>query len=59
MAKAEEKPQKVKLNCGCEYEDHGWLLIRLKECPKHRKKRTTPPPKRPKAECVRAGGRYD
>ncbi|MCW3986320.1 MAG: hypothetical protein NWE91_07945 [Candidatus Bathyarchaeota archaeon] len=54
-----KSPKTVKLKCGCEYEDHGWMLIRLRECPRHKKQRTTPKPKRPKAECVRAGGRYD
>jgi|GEM_PF-3233610 len=54
-----KSPNTVKLKCGCEYEDYGWMLIRLSECPKHKKQRTTPKPKRPKAECVRAGGRYD
>ncbi|MCW3981071.1 MAG: hypothetical protein NWF11_06310 [Candidatus Bathyarchaeota archaeon] len=49
----------IKLQCGCEYEDRDWMLIRVSECAKHRKQRTTPKPKRPKAECVRAGGKYD
>ena len=49
----------IKLECGCEYQDEGWILIRLQECQKHKKQRTTPKPKRPKAECVRAGGKYD
>jgi len=39
-------PKTVKLKCGCEYKDHGWMLIRLRECPRHKKQRTTPKPKK-------------
>jgi hypothetical protein len=43
----------VRLPCGCEYQDKGWILMRLNECDYHRRKRTTKRPYRPKAECVR------
>ena len=49
----------VRLKCGCVYEDYGFMLVRVKECPEHHRRRTTPKPKRPKAECVRAGGAWD
>lgn len=41
------------LPCGCVYEDLGFLLIRIKECQYHKRKRTAKRPYRPKAECVR------
>jgi len=44
--------------CGCEWEINGDIWTCTKRCDKHSK----PPKKRPfrpKAECVRAGGRWD
>jgi hypothetical protein len=43
----------VKLPCGCEYQDKGWMLTRVNECEYHKRKRATKRPYRPKAECVR------
>ncbi|MBN1358076.1 hypothetical protein JW988_04830 [Candidatus Bathyarchaeota archaeon] len=55
MTKKEDaQPDKtVRAPCGCEYQDKGWLLTRVKECEYHKRKRTTKRPYRPKAECVR------
>ena len=39
--------------CGCVYQDKGWLLTRITECKRHKKRRTRKRPFRPKAECVR------
>jgi hypothetical protein len=47
------------LPCGCKYEDHGFLLVRVFECEEHRKQRTKKKEFRPKAECVRAGSAWD
>jgi predicted metalloprotease len=51
-----EKPEEkgiVTLPCGCKYQDKGWLLTRINECERHKRRRTTKRPYRPKAECVR------
>lgn len=48
-----DKSKNVKLPCGCEYQDKGWILTRLNECEYHKRKRTIKRPYRPKAECVR------
>jgi hypothetical protein len=55
MAKKDddETPKMVTLPCGCVYQDKGWLLTRIKECERHKRKRTQKRPYKPKAECVR------
>ncbi|XHH09768.1 MAG: hypothetical protein ACFCUE_03845 [Candidatus Bathyarchaeia archaeon] len=46
--------QKItRLPCGCVYQDKGWILLRINECERHHRRRTTKRPYRPKAECVR------
>ncbi|NLE06153.1 MAG: hypothetical protein GX638_15305 [Crenarchaeota archaeon] len=42
-----------KLPCGCEYEETEWMLVRIRECERHRKQRTKKVEYRPKAECNR------
>ncbi|UCG36343.1 MAG: hypothetical protein JSV64_06965 [Candidatus Bathyarchaeota archaeon] len=44
--------------CGCVWEIKEGVWICVKRCGKHRKPKKKPP-KRPKAECVRAGGKFD
>lgn len=44
---------KTELPCGCVYVDKGFLLVRIKECDFHKRKRTAKKPYKPKAECVR------
>jgi len=41
------------LLCGCVYEENDRMLVRVKECEKHHKQRTTKREYRPKAECNR------
>lgn len=41
------------LLCGCVYEEKDWMLVRIKECERHRKQRTRKREYRPKAECNR------
>lgn len=53
LAVGGEAARKVTLPCGCEYEDGGFLLVRVYECDYHRQKRTRKRSYRPKAECVR------
>ena len=43
----------ARLPCGCAYEDYGFLLVRLKECGLHRKRRTRKRAYRPKAESAK------
>jgi len=49
----DDKQKLAPLPCGCIYQDKGWILTRINECPYHHRKRTTKKPYRPKAECVR------
>lgn len=39
--------------CGCQYEDDGKIVVRVKECDYHRKRRTRKRPYRAKAESVK------